>query len=45
MGDSDGCDEKYICASTLCLMSVMLRCYSVITDRGTIAPVHGKRGG
>ena len=40
--NTDGCAEQYICASSLYLMSVILQCYSVIIDRGIIAPVYGK---
>ena len=40
--NTDRCEEQYICASALYLMSVMLQCYSVIIDSGIIAPRHGK---
>ena len=40
--NTDGCSEKYICASTLYLMSVMSQCYSIIIDRGISSPGHGK---
>ena len=39
---TDGYADQYICASELYLMSVMLQCYSIIIDRGIIAPSHGK---
>ena len=40
--NTDGCAEQYICASEIYLMSVMLKCYSVIIYRGISAPGHGK---
>ena len=40
--NNDGFAEQYICASALYLISVMSQCYSVIIDRGIIAPEHGK---
>ena len=40
--NTDGCAEQYICASALYLMSVMSQTYSIIIDRGIIAPGHGK---
>ena len=40
--NTDRCEEQYICASALYLMSVMLQCYSVIIDSGISAPMHGK---
>ena len=40
--NTDGCDEQYICASVLYLMSVMSKCYSIIIDQGISAPGHGK---
>ena len=40
--NTEGCAEQYICASAVYLVSVMLQCYSVITDWGISAPVHGK---
>ena len=42
MEDTDGSAEQYICASALYLISVMSHCYSIIIDRGIIAPGHGK---
>ena len=42
MENTDGCVEKYRCASVLYLMSVMSQCYSIIIDRGISAPGHGK---
>ena len=43
-GNTDGCDERYRCASALYLMSVMSQCYSIIIDRVISAPRHGKEG-
>ena len=40
--NTDGCAEQYRCASALYLMSVMSQTYSIIIDRGIIAPGHGK---
>ena len=40
--NTDGCAEKYRCASALYLMSVMFQCYSVIIYRDISAPGHGK---
>ena len=40
--NTDGCDDKYRCASAIYLMSVILQCYSVITDFGISAPGHVK---
>ena len=40
--NTDGCAEKYRCASALYIMSVMFQFYSVIIDRGISAPVHVK---
>ena len=39
---TDGCAEKYRCASALYLMSVMSQTYSIIIDRCINAPGHGK---
>ena len=36
--DTAGCAEQYRCDSALYLMSVMSQCYSIIIDRGIIAP-------
>ena len=40
--NTDCCAEQYVCASALYLISVMSQCYSIIIDRGIIAPGHGK---
>ena len=40
--NTDGCAEQYRCASTLYLMSVISKTYSLIIDRGISAPGHGK---
>ena len=40
--NTDGCDEQYICASAIYLLSVMSQCYSIIIDRGISAPGHVK---
>ena len=40
--NTDGCDEQYRCDSAIYLISVMLKCYSVIIDLGISAPGHGK---
>ena len=40
--NTDGCDEQYICASAIYLMSVQYQCYSIIIDRGISAPWHDK---
>ena len=40
--NTNGCADKYIFASELHLMSVMLQCYSIIIDRVISAPGHGK---
>ena len=40
--NTDGCDEQYICASSLYLISVMSQCYSIIIDRGISVPRHGE---
>ena len=40
--NTDGCVEQYICASSLYLMSVMSKCYSIIIDQGISAPEHNK---
>ena len=40
--NTDGCAEKYRCASALYLMSVLSQCLSLIIDRGISAPGHGK---
>ena len=42
--NTDGCAEKYICASALYLMSLMSQTYSIIIDCGISAPGHGKEG-
>ena len=39
--NTDRCEEQYICASALYLMSVMLQCYSVIIYPGISAPEIG----
>ena len=36
-----GCAKKYICASELYLISVILQCYSVIMDWGISSSGHG----
>ena len=41
-GNTDDWDQQYICASSLCLMSVMSQCCSIIIDWGISAPGHGK---
>ena len=40
--NTDGCADKYRCASALYLMSVMSKFYSIIFDWGISAPGHGK---
>ena len=40
--NTDGCAEKYRCASALYLMSVISQTYSLIIDRGISAPGNGK---
>ena len=40
--NTDGCAEKYRCASALYLMSLMSKTYSIIIDRGISAPGHRK---
>ena len=40
--NTGGCADQYICAFALCLMSVMLQCYSVIIYHGIIAYGHVK---
>ena len=40
--NTDGCAEKYRCASVLYLMSVMSQYYSIIIDQGISSPGHGK---
>ena len=40
--NTDGCAEQYRCASVLYLMSGLLQNYSIIIDRGIIAPGNGK---
>ena len=40
--NTDGCSEKYRCASALYLMSVISQTYSLIIDWGISAPGHGK---
>ena len=42
MRNTDGCAEKYICASALYLMSVMSQCYSIKIDLVISAPGYGK---
>ena len=42
MKNTDGCADQYRCAVAIYLMSVMLKCYSVMIDRGISAPGHGK---
>ena len=39
---TDGCEEQYICASALYLLSVLSQCYSIIIDRGISAPGYVK---
>ena len=41
-GNTDGCVEKYRCASALKLMSVLSQLHSIIIDWGMSEPVHGK---
>ena len=40
--NTDGCAEKYRCASAMYLMSVMSQTYLIIIDLGIIAPGHGE---
>ena len=40
--NTDGCAEKYRCASVMYLMSVMSKTYSIIIDCGISAPGPGK---
>ena len=40
--NTDGCAEKYKCASALYLMSVISQTYSLIIDQGISANGHGK---
>ena len=40
--NTDGCDEQYICASAIYLMSLMSKTYSIIINWGISAPGHGK---
>ena len=40
--NTDGFAEQYRCTSSLYLMSVIYRCYSVTIDRGISAPGNGK---
>ena len=40
--NTDGCEDQYICASAIYLISVMYQCYSIIIDQGIISPGHGK---
>ena len=42
MGNTNGCAERYRCASALYLMSVMSQYYSIIIDRGISSHGHGK---
>ena len=40
--NTDGCEEQYICASALYLLSVLYQCYSIIIDRGINVHGNGK---
>ena len=40
--NTDGCADKYRCASALYLMSFLSQSHTIITDRGISAPGHGK---
>ena len=40
--NTDGCAEKYRCATALYLMSVLSQRHLIIIDRGISAPGHGK---
>ena len=40
--NTDGCAEQYRCASTLYLISVISKFYSIIIDQGISAPGNGK---
>ena len=40
--NTDGCAEKYRCASALYFLSVLSQRHSNITDRGISTPGHGK---
>ena len=40
--NTDGCDEQFICASALYLMSVVSQYNSNIIDKSKSAPGHGK---
>ena len=40
--NTDGCAEKYRCATALYLMSVLSQCHSIIFYWGISAPIHVK---
>ena len=42
MVNTDGCEEQYICASALYLMSDFSQCYSIIIDLDMSAPRPGE---
>ena len=41
-GNTDGCTEQYICATSLYLMLVLSQSHSIIFDWAISAPEHGK---
>ena len=41
--NTDGCAEHYICATALCLMSMLSQTFSVIIDHSISAPEHGRK--
>ena len=43
MENTDGCAEHYICATALCLMSILSQTFSVIIDHSISAPEHGRK--
>ena len=40
--NTNGCAEKYRCASAIYLMSVLSQCFSIVIYQGISAPGHGK---
>ena len=40
--NTDGCAEKCICANEIYLLSMLSHTYTIVIDRGIVAPGHGE---
>ena len=40
--NTDGCAEQYHCLTAIYLLSMLAHAYSIIIDRGVVAPGYGR---